>query len=120
MPFAGGTLTGNLQFSGGARIDCNNGNSVLHDRGCFELRATADKPIIFSSGSGTNKLLSFYGFDDGATDRRSEKAYVTAGGEARFTFIPMAKELATKEYVDANAGGGGGAIANSGTNETPT
>ena len=30
LPVAGGTLTGNLQFSGGARIDCNNGNTVLH------------------------------------------------------------------------------------------
>ena len=28
------------------------------------------------------------------------------------------KELATKEYVDANAGGGGGAIANSGQMRT--
>ena len=29
LPVAGGTLAGNLQFSGGARIDCNNGNTVL-------------------------------------------------------------------------------------------
>ena len=92
LPVAGGTLTGNLQFSGGARIDCNNGNTVLSGRGCFEIRATSDKPIIFSSGSGANRLLSFYGFDSGATDKRSEKAYITAGGEARFNgVIPMAK-----------------------------
>ena len=124
LPVAGGTLTGNLQFSGGARIDCNNGNTVLHDRGCFELRATADKPIIFSSGSGANRLLSFYGFDSGATDKRSEKAYITAGGEARFKGVySNGKELATKEYVDANAGGGTsseGAIAKSGSNTNPT
>ena len=50
LPLKGGILTGNLQFSGGARIDCNNGNTVLSNRGCFELRATSDKPIIFSSG----------------------------------------------------------------------
>ena len=41
----GRNLTGNLQFSGGARIDCNNGNTVLSNRGCFELLATVDKPI---------------------------------------------------------------------------
>ena len=121
LPVAGGTLTGNLQFSGGARIDCNNGNTVLHNRGCFELRATADKPIIFSSGSGANRLLSFYGFDSGATDKRSEKAYITAGGEARFNGVySKGKELATKEYVDANAGSSEGAIAKSGSNTNPT
>ena len=121
LPVAGGTLTGNLQFSGGARIDCNNGNTVLHDRGCFELRATADKPIIFSSGSGANRLLSFYGFDSTATDKRSEKAYITAGGEARFNGVySKGKELATKEYVDANAGSSEGAIAKSGSNTNPT
>ena len=122
LPKTGGTLTGNLQFSGGARIDCNNGNTVLHDRGCFELRATSDKPIIFSSGSGANRLLSFYGFDSGATDKRSEKAYITAGGEARFNGVySKGKELATKEYVDANAGGSSeGAIARSGSDTNPT
>ena len=122
LPVAGGTLTGNLQFSGGARIDCNNGNTVLSGRGCFEIRATSDKPLIFSSGSGANRLLSFYGFDSGATDKRSEKAYITAGGEARFNGVySKGKELATKEYVDANAGGSSeGAIAKSGTNTNPT
>ena len=92
------------------------------NRGCFELRATADKPIIFSSGSGANRLLSFYGFDSGATDKRSEKAYITAGGEARFNGVySKGKELATKEYVDANAGGSSeGAIAKSGSNTNPT
>ena len=100
-------MTGKLSFATNARIDCNNSNTVLSERGCFELRATADKPIIFSSGSGAKKLLSFYGFDDGATDKRSEKAYITAGGDAYFKKVySNNKELATKEYVDANAGGG--------------
>ena len=68
------------------------------------------------------KLLSFYGFDDKATDKREEKAYITAGGEGYFKNVYSGgKQLATKEYVDANAGGGGGgAIANSGTDENPS
>ena len=122
LPLSGGTITGKLSFATNARIDCNNSNTVLSERGCFELRANADKPLIFSSGSGSKKLLSFYGYDDKAPDKRSEKAYISAGGEARFNGVySNGKELATKEYVDANAGGGGGgAIANSGTNENPS
>ena len=122
LPLKGGKLTGNLSFGNNARIDCNNGSTVLSGRGCFELRANAEKPLIFSSGSGSKKLLSFYGYDGSADDNKSEKAYITAGGEARFNGVySNGKELATKEYVDANAGGGGGgAIANSGTNENPS
>ena len=122
LPLSGGTITGKLSFATNARIDCNNSNTVLSERGCFELRANADKPLIFSSGSGSKKLLSFYGYDDKAPDKRSEKAYISAGGEARFNGVySNGKELATKEYVDANAGGSSeGAIAKSGTNTNPT
>ena len=103
LPLAGGTLTGNLSFGNNARIDCNNSNTVLHGRGCFELRAAAAKPLIFSSGSGSNKLVAFYGYDGSADDNKSEKAYITAAGEARFNGVySNGKELATKEYVDAS------------------
>ena len=123
LPLKGGKLTGNLSFGNNARIDCNNGSTVLSGRGCFELRANAEKPLIFSSGSGSKKLLSFYGYDGSAEDNKSEKAYITAGGEARFKKVySNGKELATQEYVDANAGGGSseGAIAKSGSNTNPT
>ena len=118
----GGTLGGKLSFANNGFIDANTGNTVLHGRGCFELRSSADKPLIFSSGSGSKRLVSFYGYDGSADDNKSEKAYITAGGDARFKGVyANGKELATKEYVDANAGGGGGgAIANSGTNENPS
>ena len=122
LPFTGGTLKGNLQFSNSARIDCINGNTVLSDRGCFEIRANADKPLIFSSGSGTKRLLSFYGYDAGSPDKRKENAYISAGGEGYFKNVYSGgKELATKDYVDANAGGSSeGAIAKSGSNTNPT
>ena len=104
LPLSGGKLTGDLQFASNRKIDCNNGSTVLHDRGCFELRANSDKPLIFSSGSGSKKLLSFYGYDKEAQDNKSEKAYITAGGEARFKKVYSdGKELATKEYVNTNA-----------------
>ena len=103
LPITGGKLTGNLSFGNNARIDCNNGSTVLSGRGCFELRANAEKPLIFSSGSGSKKLLSFYGYDGSQPDNKGEKAYITAGGEARFKGVySNGKELATKEYVDAS------------------
>ena len=82
----------------------------------------AEKPLIFSSGSGSKKLLSFYGYDGSADDNKSEKAYITASGEARFKKVySSGKELATKEYVDANAGGGGGgAVARTGSSQSPS
>ena len=122
LPLSGGTLTGNLSFANNVRIDASTGSTVLSGRGCFELRANSDKPLIFSSGSGSKKLLSFYGYDDKAQDKRGEKAYITAGGEARFKSVySSGKELATKEYVDANAGGSSeGAIARSGSDTNPT
>ena len=121
LPVAGGTLTGNLQFSGGARIDCNNGNTVLHDRGCrsFGPLPTNRSSLVFS---GANRLFSSYGSDSGATDKRSEKAYITVVAKPCPTVShSKGKELATKEYVDANAGGSSeGAIAKSGSNTNPT
>ena len=122
LPVAGGTLTGNLQFTGGARIDCNNGNTVLHDRGCFELRATADKPLIFSSGSGATGCFR----STASTTRQQIKGVkkrispLVVKLDSR-VFYSNGKELATKEYVDANAGGSSeGAIAKSGSNTNPT
>ena len=82
MPTSGGTLSGKLSFENNGRIDCNNGNSVLHGRGCFELRASAERPIIFSSGSGRKNRFHFG--NDGSDDNKLENAYRTSWGEARF------------------------------------
>ena len=71
---AGGTLTGNLPFSGGARIDCNNGNAVLHDRGCFELRAiqTSQSSLVLAVATTD----CFRSTASTTTQRQGEKAYV--------------------------------------------
>ena len=124
LPIKGGKLTGNLSFGNGARIDCNNGSTVLSGRGCFELRlmpisrsslvlAAAAKSCFPSTGSTTDQL----------TTTRAKRHISLPGGEARFKSVySNGKELATKEYVDANAGGGAseGAIAKSGSNTNPT
>ena len=122
LKLSGGTMTGSIKFTGGSSIDANGSNSVLSGRGCLDIKANADRPIIMSSGSGHKPLLAFYGYDNSATDKRKETAHITAGGLAYFQkTYSGGKELATKEYVDQNAGGGGGsgAIANSGNSSNP-
>ena len=71
LPVSGGTLA--IFNSPVARIDCNNGNTVLSNRGCFELQTASDKQIIFSSGSGANRLLSFYGSTAGQQTKGAKK-----------------------------------------------
>ena len=112
LPIKGGELTGNLQFLVARGLT----QATYGSDCCFEF-CYFRHPPIFSSGSGANDF-SFYGFDSDNGNTSLEKAYITAGGEARNGVYSKGKELANKEYVDANAGGSSeGAIAKS---PTPT
>ena len=97
----GGTLTGNLAFNGGSRIDANTGNEVLTGRACFEIRSAADLPIAMSSGSTFKPLLAFYGYDGSQPDNKGKVAEIKANGNAYFTNVFAENEkLATQAYVD--------------------
>lgn len=98
----GGTLTGNLLFNGGSRIDANTGNEVLSGRACFEIRSAADLPVAISSGSSFKPLLAFYGYNGSSPDNKEKVAEIKANGNAYFTNVYSQNEkLATEDYVDA-------------------
>ena len=99
-------------LSGYARIDCNNGNAVspIAVVLSFGLLPTSRSSLALAA-------VATSCFRSTATTRQqqttsSEKAYITAGGQARFKKVySNGKELATKDYVDANGGGHEGAIS---------
>ena len=91
LPLTGGTLEGNLSFTGeNTRINASTARN-LTDRCSLLLTTPSSHPIGIASGSANNKVLSLYRYDDTQDDNRVEFAtfqangYTRLGGKLRIT-----------------------------------
>ena len=109
---SGGKISGKLGFEGVGHIDAGSVTS-LHGRAGLEIKAHADHPIAITTGTTYKEMLSFYGYDQTAQDKRSKIAYIKGNGQAHFRSVSVGddnEQLATKNYVDERTATDGNAV----------
>jgi len=79
LPLTGGTMSGDIAFTGTRMLDASNGVSNLTNRASLLLK-TSSLPIGISSPSGAAPALSVFGYASGISDSRDEVITLKASG----------------------------------------